>query len=57
MDTPDKDDLIAANMTVEEICKEIGADSLYYLSLEGLIEAIGKNMGFCTGCFNGRYPI
>ncbi len=57
IDTPAKENLTAANMTVDEICKEIGADSLYYLSLEGLVKAIGENMGFCTGCFNGEYPV
>ncbi len=56
MDTPNKDSLIAANMTVEEISKMIGADSLYYLSLEGLMKAAGNN-GFCNGCFGGQYPI
>lgn len=57
MDTPGKENLIAANMTVEEIKKEIEADSLYYLSLEGLIKAIGEEMGFCTGCIDGNYPV
>lgn len=56
IDTPNKDSLIAANMTVEEISKMIGADSLYYLSLEGLMKAAGNN-GFCNGCFGGQYPI
>jgi len=57
IDTPAKENLTAANMTVEEICKEIGADSLYYLSLEGLMKAVGGNMRFCTGCFDGNYPV
>lgn len=56
MDTPDRDSLIAAKMTVEEIRQTIGADSLYYLSLEGLLKVTGGNE-FCTGCLNGLYPI
>lgn len=58
MDTPNEKHLIAANYTKEEICKNIGADSLEHISLEGLMEASGgRNSGFCTGCFNGNYPI
>lgn len=57
MDTPKEENLIGANMIVEEIKEEIGADSLHYLSLDGLKEAIGEDNGFCTGCFNGDYPI
>src|SRR5688572_14753599 len=40
VDTPDRDDLIAARMSVDEVCEYIGADSLGYLSLEGMLEAI-----------------
>lgn len=51
-------DLIAARMDVEEIRRHIGADSLGYLSLEGLIEAIGlPATTFCNACFTGNYPI
>jgi amidophosphoribosyltransferase len=51
-------DLIAARMDVEEIRRHIGADSLGYLSLEGLIEAIGlPESMFCNACFTGNYPI
>ena len=56
MDTPDKDNLIAANYSAEEIREIIGADSFYHLSLEGLLESVGDK-GFCTGCFTGDYPI
>lgn len=56
MDTPNRTNLIGANKTVKEIEEDIGADSLYFLSLEGLLESIG-NAGFCTGCFTGDYPI
>ena len=52
------DQLIAANYTVEEIREIIGADSLRYLSLAGLEEAVsaGRNE-YCRGCFTGKYPI
>ena len=52
------DQLIAANYTVEEIREMIDADSLCYLSLEGLEEAVsaGRNE-YCRGCFTGKYPI
>ncbi len=52
------DQLIAANYTVDEICEIIGADSLRYLSLEGLEKAVsaGRNE-YCRGCFTGKYPI
>ena len=57
VDTPDKADLIAANMTVEEIREFIGADSLGYLSLEGLIESTGLDANkSCVACWNGKYP-
>ena len=57
MDTPNEENLIAHNYTKEEICQMTGADSLEYISLEGIIKASGNSMGFCTGCFNGDYPI
>ena len=56
-DLPSKDDLIAARMSVEEIRDQIQADSLYYLSLEGLEKSIGGNDSFCRGCFIGQYPL
>ena len=52
------DELIAANYTVEEICEIINADSLCYLSLEGLEEAVSAGRDeYCRGCFTGKYPI
>lgn len=57
MDTPSEEFLMAKGMTVEDIRKQLGADSLYYISLEGLIKAIGGDDGFCTGCFTGGYPV
>lgn len=58
VDMASRDELIAANMTVEEIAEHINADSLGYLSLEALIRATGaEDKGFCTGCLSGRYPV
>lgn len=61
IDTADRKHLIAANKSVEEIRKEIGADSLYFLSEQGLLTAIGRpvemnHSGQCLACFNGDYP-
>lgn len=58
INTPFQKELIGANMTVAEIEKFIGADSLHYLSYEGLIKAteLPESM-FCTSCFTGKYPI
>jgi amidophosphoribosyltransferase len=57
VDTPNKADLIAAQMSVEEIRKFIGADSLGYLSLEGMMEATGINPNSaCVACWNEKYP-
>jgi amidophosphoribosyltransferase len=51
------EDLIAHERTVEEICNHVGADSLYYLSVEGMMRAVGRADGFCQACFTGQYPI
>jgi amidophosphoribosyltransferase len=57
IDTPNKADLIAARMSVEEIRKFIEADSLGYLSLEGMIEATGISPdSACVACWNEKYP-
>lgn len=56
IDTADRGELIAARMTVEEIQKEINADSLDYLSLENMLESI-RCKDSCIGCFSGKYPI
>ncbi len=58
IDTPSKRQLVGSNMTVEEIRDLIGADSLGYISIDGLVDAIGKGYDrLCTACFNGRYPM
>jgi amidophosphoribosyltransferase len=51
------DELIAHRMTVPEIQKYLGCDSLGYLSLEGMMRAIGREEGYCNACFTGVYPI
>jgi amidophosphoribosyltransferase len=58
VDTPSKNQLIAANKSVEEIREYIGADSLAYLSLEGLRRAAGEadQKVYCTACYTGKYP-
>jgi amidophosphoribosyltransferase len=58
VDTPRKKELIAANNSVEEIRKYIGADSLSYLSLDGLKKAChdGEKTTYCTACYTGSYP-
>lgn len=57
IDTPNKSDLIAAQMSVEEIRRFIEADSLGYLSLEGMIAATGISSGSaCVACWNEKYP-
>src|SRR6267143_1559443 len=58
VDTPSKSQLIAANKSVEEIREYIGADSLSYLSLEGLKKACGEGekTSYCSACYTGSYP-
>ncbi|HEX3793463.1 MAG TPA: amidophosphoribosyltransferase [Acidimicrobiales bacterium] len=56
IDTPSFDELLAVNHSVEEITEILGADSLAYISVENLKEAIGKDGGFCDACFTGNYP-
>ncbi len=57
VDTPRKAELIAAQMSVEEVCRYIEADSLGYLSLTGMLEAIGlEENSSCVACWNGKYP-
>jgi amidophosphoribosyltransferase len=59
IDTPLKSELIAASHDTEEIRRFIGADSLAYLSHEGLLQAVGDAGGerHCTACFSGQYPV
>lgn len=62
IDMATREELIAHNYDVPAICKKIGADSLAYISLEGMLRALhgskkGKRDGFCNACFTGSYPI
>ncbi|MDD5157499.1 amidophosphoribosyltransferase [Sulfurimonas sp.] len=58
VDTPDKDKLIAANMSVDEICKYIEADSLAYLDEASLLRSVNATEdNYCTACFTGKYII
>lgn len=58
VDTPSRNNLLAAQQSVDEIRKFIGADSLAFLSKDGLRKALGQDMAgsYCYGCFNGDYP-
>ncbi len=56
IDTPTKKELIASSHTIEEIRKYTTADSVAYLSLNGLKKVVGES-GYCFACFNGEYPI
>ena len=63
VDTPDKDQLIAAKLDIGAIANEIGADSLAFISIDGLYRAMGEagrnpdGPQFCDACFTGDYPI
>ncbi len=57
IDTPTTEELIASGKSVDEICREIGADSLAYISLEGLNRALGQERHYCNGCLTGTYPL
>jgi amidophosphoribosyltransferase len=57
IDTPSREELIAANNTQEEIRQSLGVDSLGYLSLDGMLESVPTGPhGFCHACFSGDYP-
>ena len=62
IDTPERKDLMAANMTLDEMAAEIGVDSLAFISIDGLYRAMGEPGRdpqapvFCDACFTGEYP-
>jgi len=62
VDTPDRDKLMAAQMNIADMCSEIGADSLAFVSIDGLYRAMGEagrngdTPQFCDACFTGDYP-
>lgn len=57
LDTARRSELIASHMTVEQIRQHIGADTLGYLSLPGLLKCVGEEAHYCRACFNGDYPV
>ena len=58
VDTPRKADLIAATHTLEEIREFLEADSVAYLSLEGMLSAVGsQRQSYCSSCYTGEYPV
>ena len=57
IDTPYRSELIAAQRSLEEISEFIGSDSVGYLSIPSLVEALGGENHFCLGCFAGEYPV
>jgi len=58
IDLSTRKELIGAKKTIKQIAKHIGADSLKYLSLKGMLDiAPGSHKNYCTGCFGGKYPI
>lgn len=58
IDTPRRNELVGATTLIEKIKDKIGADSLGYLSYEGLMNSVDScGKGFCTACFNGNYPV
>ena len=56
VDMASQSELIAAHKSLEEIREHIGADSLAYLSIEGLMKALRAESGYCNACFTGTYP-
>ncbi len=58
IDFPDRSKLMAANYDLDEICQYLDADSLNYLSQEGMVRATGKpEQSFCMACYDGNYPV
>ncbi len=57
IDTGIQEELIAHKYDIDGICKSIGADSLHYLSMEGLLRAVAGRCDFCTACLDGNYPM
>lgn len=64
VDTPQREKLLAATMSEEEMCQHLGVDSLKFISLDGLYRAVGEATGrdpsspqYCDACFSGEYPV
>jgi amidophosphoribosyltransferase len=56
VDMGTREQLIAHRLTVSQIRDAVGADSLEYLSIDGMMRALGRTDGFCRACFSGEYP-
>ena len=56
VDMASQAELIAANQSLDEICEHIGADSLAFLSISGMMKALKATEGYCNACFTGEYP-
>jgi amidophosphoribosyltransferase len=57
IDTPNREELIAANLSLDEIAARVGADSLGYLTVDAMLESVPDGPGgFCHACFSGDYP-
>jgi len=58
VDTPDEEKLMANRMTINEMCQAIGADSLAFVTFDGMYRAVGRPRGqHCDACFSGNYPV
>ena len=57
VDMGKRDDLIAHKRSIDEIREYVRADSLSYLSVDGMMRALNRTEGFCQACFNGQYPV
>ncbi len=58
VDTPRRSELIAATHTLDEIRRYLDAETLSYLSLDGMLEAVGEGrQSYCTSCYTGKYPV
>lgn len=56
IDMPTRAELIGSSLEIPEIEAELGVDTLGYLSLEGMVDAVAKGRPYCTACFSGEYP-
>ena len=57
VDTPDSKNLIAANLSIEEIRQQIGADSLEFIDLDSMLKLVENPDNYCNACFTGDYPV
>ncbi|HOR29101.1 MAG TPA: amidophosphoribosyltransferase, partial [Candidatus Sumerlaeota bacterium] len=55
IDTPSESELMANQLSVEEMARKIGCDTLGFISVEGLLQVVPRTQGYCTACFSGEY--